>query len=270
LQDGLVILIEGVMEDDDASAPSSPLRPATASGVDIFLVHPSAPSLSPSLSPFAPFHPRDGALGRPKARRWADEDSEVEGSPVSFPTSYLDAVHLGSQVRALPLIGGSCGSVAAERGKRPPVGPPIVAGGAHGNVPGAGMVHGRRRCRARRQRPRPELVHSLPARPVEGRIPARQRLGRCERGSACQRFSAPDAGGWNQVLSLESVHGAGGARPARPASATQWPPAVIQRICKGSASTASPPPTGSNLLTATTLPPLQGVLAPRAGLQAAT
>jgi hypothetical protein len=57
LQDGLVILIEDVMEDDDASAPSSPLRPATASGVDIFLVHPSAPSLSPSLSPFAPLPP---------------------------------------------------------------------------------------------------------------------------------------------------------------------------------------------------------------------
>jgi hypothetical protein len=37
--------------------------------------------------------------------------------------------------------------------------------------------------------------------PVEGRIPARQRLGRRGRGSAYQRISAPDVDGWREVLS---------------------------------------------------------------------
>jgi len=40
--------------------------------------------------------------------------------------------------------------------------------------------HGSRRRRRKRSRPRPQLVHGLPARPVEGRVPARQRLGRRE------------------------------------------------------------------------------------------
>jgi hypothetical protein len=52
------------------------------------------------LSPLtSPFHPRDGSMGHPKARHWADEDlddSDAERSPVSSPTSYLDVVRQGS------------------------------------------------------------------------------------------------------------------------------------------------------------------------------
>jgi hypothetical protein len=57
-----------------------------------------------------------------------------------------------------------------------------------------GMVdagrHGPRRRQRRRHRPCSQLVHGLPARPLDGCIPARQCLGR--RG----RVSAPDADGW--------------------------------------------------------------------------
>jgi hypothetical protein len=68
-------------------------------------VLPSAPNLSSSLSPLAsPFHPGDSSMGRSKAHRWADEDSKADRSPVSSPTSYHDAVHLGSQLRTSPLL----------------------------------------------------------------------------------------------------------------------------------------------------------------------
>ena len=53
---------------------------------------------------------------------------------------------------------------------------------------------GRERGRGNRRRPRPQLVHGMPPRPVEGRIPARQRLG------CCRRVSALDADGWHEVL----------------------------------------------------------------------
>jgi len=49
--------------------------------------------------------------------------------------------------------------------------------------------HGSRRRRRKRSRPRPQLVHGLPARPVEGRVPARQRLGRREWVSAPKAIS---------------------------------------------------------------------------------
>jgi hypothetical protein len=101
-------------------------------GLDIFLVHPSAPSSSSSLTPFASsFHPRDGLMGHSKARRWADEDlddSDVERSPVTSPTSYLNTVHLGSQLQTSPLlerakprliVRGSHGSATTKQGKRP-------------------------------------------------------------------------------------------------------------------------------------------------------
>jgi hypothetical protein len=51
---------------------------------------------------------------------------------------------------------------------------------------------------------------------MEGRIPAPQRLGRHEWGSAGQCISAPDADGWREVLPLELVRGFGGAPPAWP------------------------------------------------------
>ena len=92
-----MVLVEDVSDDEDASAPSSSQQPDSASGLDIFLVHPSAPSPSSSLSPLAsPFHPGDGSMGRSKARHWVDEvvdDSDAERSPVTSPTSYLDAVY---------------------------------------------------------------------------------------------------------------------------------------------------------------------------------
>jgi hypothetical protein len=44
--------------------------------------------------------------------------------------------------------------------------------------------HGPGQRRKGHDRPRPQLVHDLPARPLEGRIPARQHLGRRSRVSA--------------------------------------------------------------------------------------
>jgi hypothetical protein len=240
MQDRSLVLIEDILDDDDASVPSSPRRPTSASGLDIFLVHPSAPSASSSLSPFfSPFHPGDGSMGRSKAHRWADEDLDdldAERSPVSSPSSYLDVVCLGSQLRTSPLlerakpcliVGGSRGSAATERGKRPlaeGAQSANVVGSASFTASGVGVVHGQCNHRARRPRPHPQLVHGLPTRPMEGRVPARQCLGRCGQGSAHQRISAPDANGWREVLSRGSVSGAGGARPARRASANQRPP----------------------------------------------
>ena len=91
------------------------------------------------------------------------------------------------------------GNATAERGKGPlaeRARPANVAGGAHNSAASAGVVHGRRNRRTRRPWPRPQLVHSLPARPVDGRVPNRQRLGRRERDSANQRISALDTDGW--------------------------------------------------------------------------
>jgi hypothetical protein len=102
MEDGSLALVEDVLDDDDASVPSSPQRPTLASGLNIFLVHPFAPNSSSSLSPLASsFQPGDSSMGRSKARRWANEDldvSDTERSPVSSPTFYLDIVHQGSQL----------------------------------------------------------------------------------------------------------------------------------------------------------------------------
>ncbi|XP_066324610.1 uncharacterized protein [Miscanthus floridulus] len=72
-----------------------------ASDLEAFLLHLSIPALSPSstLSPeAAPFHPGGSAVGRSKARRWADDDdllddSDAEAMPTTSMTPYLDAVH---------------------------------------------------------------------------------------------------------------------------------------------------------------------------------
>ncbi|XP_066385508.1 uncharacterized protein [Miscanthus floridulus] len=73
---------------------------SAASDLDAFLIHPSAPALSPSstLSPqAAPSHPWSSAAGRSKARRWADDDllddSYAEEVQTTSMTPYLDAVH---------------------------------------------------------------------------------------------------------------------------------------------------------------------------------
>ena len=63
---------------------------------------------------------------------------------------------------------------------------------------GRGVVedarHGSGYRRRRRRRPRAQLVLGLPARPVEGRIPALQRLG-------CRGWVlAPNPNGWQKVL----------------------------------------------------------------------
>jgi hypothetical protein len=102
----------------------------------------------------------------------------VERSSVSSPTSYLDAIRQGPQLQTLPLlehakpcliVGGSHGNAAAEQGKRPlaeGARHANVAGGAHDSATGAGTMHERRNRRSRRPRPRPKLVHGLPARPM--------------------------------------------------------------------------------------------------------
>ncbi|KAG0515746.1 hypothetical protein BDA96_10G304700, partial [Sorghum bicolor] len=72
------------------------------------------------------------------------------------------------------------------------------------------------RGRGKRRRPRPQLVHGMPPRPVEGRIPARQRLG------CCRRVSALDADGWHEVLHQQET---------RPTITSVVPPAV-QRLAQ--------------------------------------
>jgi hypothetical protein len=91
-----MVLVEDVLDDEDTLAFGSPRRPHLAVGPDTYLVRPSAPSPSSSLSSHASlFYPGDGPVGRSKARRWANEDfdgSKAMVSPVSSSTSYLDAV----------------------------------------------------------------------------------------------------------------------------------------------------------------------------------
>jgi hypothetical protein len=156
------------------------------------LVHPSAPAASSSstLSPnVAPFLPKGSKTGRPKTRRWADEDlidvSDAETTPASS-APYRDVVLRETQLpqptwprpaqtltRASPSTSGHGGAVPVRQG--------------------AGRRWGKRRW------PRPQLVHGMPARPVEGRIPAHQRLGR--RGWA----SSPDADGWREILHRQAT-----------------------------------------------------------------
>ena len=66
-------------------------------------------------------------------------------------------------------------------------------GGAHAGRQGRGLQP------RRRGRPCPQLVHDLPARPVDGRVPVRQRLG-C-RG----QVSAPNADGWREILQRQET-----------------------------------------------------------------
>ena len=65
VEDESLVLVEDVSDDEDASAPSSSQWTDPASGLDIFLVHPSAPqpvvlSVPPRL-PLPPWGQIDGA-----------------------------------------------------------------------------------------------------------------------------------------------------------------------------------------------------------------
>jgi hypothetical protein len=120
-----------------------------------------------------------GTAGRTKARHWADDDridvSDEELTPTSR-TPYLDAVHRGPP------------PTRAAKALLHPRPPPSGAGGAASGRRAASRRGGRRR------RLWPQLVHGIPIRPVEGRVPAHQRLARC------RRVSAPDSDGWREIL----------------------------------------------------------------------
>jgi hypothetical protein len=113
-----------------------------------------------------------------KQRRWVNNDGEA--SKDDRPTSYLDAAHrLAKPVTMSP-------SRAQNH---------VLWGSGMVDTRQHGPEHRRRRCR----RPLPQLVHSLPARPLDGRIPACQRLG--HRG----RVSIPNADGWREILQQQGT-----------------------------------------------------------------
>jgi hypothetical protein len=130
--------------------------------------------------------------GHRKHRRWVDHDGEE--SDDSRPSSYLDV----SPGEGAPAV------TAPTNAKTRP-----ASGSGHAGADLSQQGHG---CRWRkRSRPRPQLVNTLPVQPMEGHVPARQRLGRRGRvpahmrlGPRCgaqQRISAPDIDGWCEVLS---------------------------------------------------------------------
>jgi hypothetical protein len=135
---------------------------------------------------------------------------------------------------------------------------------------------GHTRRRRKRSWSRPQLVNSLPMWPVEGRVPARQHLGRHGRvpahmrlGPRCgtrQRISAPDADGWREVLLQGSSCGVDGACPAHTASANQRPYPLSGGPTRKVLQLFLHRAQGGNLQAASTLPPMQGVPTPRTGL----
>jgi hypothetical protein len=146
-----------------AGAKSGALWPAAAS-----LAAPS--SLSPAA---APFFPGCSSGGRTKHRRWADDGGEeTEDDPSA---SYLEA---------------------ARRPAKPAIASPVRAQTCSIVVTGRdGKDTGQEPSRRRRKRswPRPQLVHDLLARPMDGCV-TRQRLG------ARRRVFAPNANGWWKIL----------------------------------------------------------------------
>jgi hypothetical protein len=116
-------------------------------------------------SDVAPFHPSCCSGRRSKSLRWADDDGD--NSKDDRPVSYLDAV-----LRPVRLVAAS---------------KPLASGADT-------MRQGPVCQRGRRSRSRPKLVHGLPARQVEGHIPAHQCLG--HRGWV----SAPNSDGWLEIL----------------------------------------------------------------------
>jgi hypothetical protein len=95
--DEMLVVVEDVPESDDdvidadaaSTQPRLVVAPA-ASGLDDFLVHPSAPATSSSSTlshNAAPFLPKGSNTGRPKAHRWANKDLidvfDAETTPAS-------------------------------------------------------------------------------------------------------------------------------------------------------------------------------------------
>jgi hypothetical protein len=158
----------------DATHPSP--RPTGDSPLPCSTAAASVSSSPRPLSPdAAPFYPGQPSGGRTKSCRWADDYSEETDD--DQPRTYIDAVlRHASPASATPPHAQP--RPAADRGR-------------------AGVDAGRQGCGRRlaaRRRPRPEPVHGLPARPVDGRAPVRQRFGRRE------RVSTPDADGWREIL----------------------------------------------------------------------
>ena len=146
---------------------------------------PPAPSPSSTLSPkAAPFLPRGSTAEWTRARRWADEDltdaSDADSMPISM-APYRDAIRQGRQP-SRPLTRAAPPLLHAQ---------PLPLGG--GNATPGFQSAGPRRGKCH-HRPRPQLVHAMPPRPVEGHISAHQCLG-CHR-----RISTPDADGWREIL----------------------------------------------------------------------
>jgi hypothetical protein len=145
LEDDSPVIVEDVVdgevadEDDDedagAAATTTPRPPYLST---------QPTSLGSTLSPFAdPFYPSLG--GRSKHRRWADDDSdEFDGDRPSFLEVTLRQARSISMspVRAqtVPVLGHG----GADTGQRPT------------------------QRQRRHGRPRPQLVHGLPARAVDG------------------------------------------------------------------------------------------------------
>ncbi|XP_066318321.1 uncharacterized protein [Miscanthus floridulus] len=156
----------------------------------------SSSSLSPAA---APFFPGCSSGGRSKSRRWVDDDEEETDD--DQPATYLEAARR-------PVMPASPSPVrrhtrsAAVLGRR-------GAGPLHGCAATERGRQGHGRRRRKRNRPRPQLVNGLPMRPVDGRVPARQRLGR--RG----RVSAPNNDGWREILPRQ-VSGSAAATSAGP------------------------------------------------------
>lgn len=201
--------------DGDPSLLETGAPPRTSSHQVQTATPPPSTSSTSSQSPAAtPFYPLSG--GRTKRRQWADDD-DADESDDDRPTSYLKAARRPTK------------AVTAPATSAPPC--PVAASGPGGAHPGR-RGHGQRR--KKRNRPRPQQVHGMPARPVDVRVPARQRLGR--RG----RVSAPNVDGWHEILSQQTTGPAVSmAEPRR--SHEQLPQArKIPVELHGSASTAFP------------------------------
>jgi hypothetical protein len=132
--------------------------------------------LGPSLSPaVAPFFPGRASGGRSKQRRWEDDDGKETDD--DYPTTYLEAARRPAKT----MHASPCAPMTRVGRNRVDA----VQGPLRGHA-GRGQ--------ARHCRPCSQLVHGLPVRPVDGRVPARQRLGRCG------QVSAPDTDGWREIL----------------------------------------------------------------------